>query len=61
MTENWSLYHPEIPEFLRRLSRRNAAMARSSGWWAGTAGASTRPSPHFAGWAPTPDLTTAWA
>ena len=20
MTENWSLYHPEIPEFLRRLA-----------------------------------------
>ena len=33
MTENWSLYHPEIPEFLRRLAE-TPPMAPGCGRWA---------------------------
>ena len=50
MTENWSLYHPEIPEFLRRLAETPPmARLRQVGM---NCGCEYTSFPHFAGWAP---------
>ena len=32
MTENWPIYHPEIPDFLRRLAADAAHGAAASRW-----------------------------
>lgn len=50
MTENWSLYHPEIPEFLCRLAETPPmARLRQVGM---NCGCEYTSFPHFAGWAP---------
>ena len=50
MTENWSLYHPEIPEFLRRLAETPPmARLRQVGM---NCGCEYTSFPRFAGWAP---------
>ena len=50
MTENWPLYHPEIPEFLRRLAETPPmARLRQVGM---NCGCEYTSFPHFAGWAP---------
>ena len=50
MTENWSLYHPEIPEFLRRLAE-TPPMTRLRQVGMNCGGEYTA-FPQFAGWAP---------
>ena len=50
MTENWSLYHPEIPEFLRRLAETPPmARLRQVGM---NCGCEYTAFPQFSGWAP---------
>ena len=50
MTENWSLYHPEIPEFLRRLAETPPmARLRQVGM---NCGCEYTSFPRFAGWVP---------
>ena len=50
MTENWFLYHPEIPEFLRRLAETPPmARLRQVGM---NCGCEYTAFPQFAGWAP---------
>ena len=50
MTENWPLYHPEIPEFLCRLAETPPmARLRQVGM---NCGCEYTSFPHFAGWAP---------
>ena len=50
MTESWSLYHPEIPEFLRRLADTPPmARLRQVGM---NCGCEYTAFPRFAGWAP---------
>ena len=50
MTENWSLYHPEIPEFLRRLAETPPmTRLRQVGM---NCGCEYTAFPQFSGWAP---------
>ena len=50
MTENWSLYHPEIPEFLCRLAETPPmARLRQVGM---NCGCEYTSFPRFAGWVP---------